>query len=801
MAYQHRRGRYNEPKILSVILSYPDLSMFKINAFVLLLSIALRCVPVFGQQGFPYCESFQGEIERQQTVLGGTAKLFDGVLRLTEAVMDQNGYVYIDVPFSSRFGVKASFEYFSYGGDGADGLSVFLFDGSTNGFSPGGFGGSLGYAPRQGTTGLSRAYMGIGFDSFGNFGNTSSGKSGGFPGQENLLHPNSIVVRGPGQGSTGYPFIAGVKTNEGGQNGLPADQRFPISSGGIGTRRVTDSDAPGYRKVLVKLAPHESGLGFMLDVEMIFTTVRGNPRQISLLENVRYAFPAPETLKIGFAASTGGQTNIHEIRNLLVEVADEDQLTFPTTEPVEDLIVCLGQENFLELPEENINLPNEDSRIACVRFFASQEDIPNQISDPCLVGSCGDTGGVLELQAGTFRYLGQAGEFSFTPSEGFTGSEVEAYYTVTDNYGKTSEGSLVNLEVYTAPEPITLMVNDLPLQRLQACPDEEIILSVYSVEPLIAFEWFLDGAPLPGETSPELVVTNPGRYSGRVTSFQGCRLLTDTTEVFFPEFPDLEIEPTVIICNPEVFPDMRQYIVDYDGEAYDYQMESEQGEIFENDSITGIATEGVFLLRVKPKELDCWSNPVTFRVVVPDEPLEAAFDYVLNATGLKEEAPDGILADDRIRFLDQSAGLPRSWEWDFGDGTVSNQRSPAHVFGEKGDFLVTLTVGTGPDCESTYQMTITIRRTYRVMFPTGFTPTRSEDRFFIPKMKGIASMDLKVFSPWGEFLFQTTDMNGDGWDGTLNGEPLPPGTYAYRADFETTRGEKVSRSGKFLLIR
>lgn len=801
MAYQHRRGRYNEPKILSVILSYPDLSMFKINAFVLLLSIALRCVPVFGQQGFPYCESFQGEIERQQTVLGGTAKLFDGVLRLTEAVMDQNGYVYIDVPFSSRFGVKASFEYFSYGGDGADGLSVFLFDGSTNGFSPGGFGGSLGYAPRQGTTGLSRAYMGIGFDSFGNFGNTSSGKSGGFPGQENLLHPNSIVVRGPGQGSTGYPFIAGVKTNEGGQNGLPADQRFPISSGGIGTRRVTDSDAPGYRKVLVKLAPHESGLGFMLDVEMIFTTVRGNPRQISLLENVRYAFPAPETLKIGFAASTGGQTNIHEIRNLLVEVADEDQLTFPTTEPVEDLIVCLGQENFLELPEENINLPNEDSRIACVRFFASQEDIPNQISDPCLVGSCGDTGGVLELQAGTFRYLGQAGEFSFTPSEGFTGSEVEAYYTVTDNYGKTSEGSLVNLEVYTAPEPITLMVNDLPLQRLEACPDEEIILSVYSVEPLIAFEWFLDGAPLPGETSPELVVTNPGRYSGRVTSFQGCRLLTDTTEVFFPEFPDLEIEPTVIICNPEVFPDMRQYIVDYDGEAYDYQMESEQGEIFENDSITGIATEGVFLLRVKPKELDCWSNPVTFRVVVPDEPLEAAFDYVLNATGLKEEAPDGILADDRIRFLDQSAGLPRSWEWDFGDGTVSNQRSPAHVFGEKGDFLVTLTVGTGPDCESTYQMTITIRRTYRVMFPTGFTPTRSEDRFFIPKMKGIASMDLKVFSPWGEFLFQTTDMNGDGWDGTLNGEPLPPGTYAYRADFETTRGEKVSRSGKFLLIR
>lgn len=773
--------------------------MPKIYLIAFLIVTTFLPYSVKGQQGFPYCESFQGQIEREQTVFGGDARLFDGVLRLTEAVMDQSGYVYIDIPFSSRFGVKASFEYFSYGGDGADGLTVFLFDGASNFFAPGGFGGSLGYAPRMGGTGLTRAYMGVGFDSFGNFGNTSEGKIGGFPGQAIQLHPNSIVVRGPGQGTNGYPFVAGVKTNEGGMLGLPEDQRFPISSGGIGTRRVTDPDQPGYRKVIVKLRPKDSGIGFELDVEMIFTTVRGNPRQISLLENIDYPYPAPETLKIGFAASTGGQTNIHEIRNLLVEVADEDNLQQPEAAPLEDLVVCLGQENFLELPADLIQLKNDNSRISCMNFFQTQEEISEQIADPCLQDDCESR--VLRLQEGDFKYLGQGGRFSFTPDEEFSGDVVQVFYTVTDNYGKTSIGDPLTLRVNEAPDPVTVFINDLPLDSLAACPGDEVELSLYSADEVSELEWYLDGELLEGQTGLDLTITGPGEYQARAISAQGCPLISGSVQINYPEFPELEIPSTIFVCQPDLFPDIRSYITAFDGDLFDYQIENEAGDTFENQAIPEINMEGLYYLRVKPKEIDCWSDPVTFRLSVPDEPLEASFDYVLNATGLKEEAPEGILADDRIRFLDQSSGSPQSWQWDFGDGNTSNQRSPAHVFGDKGEFLVTLTVQTGPDCEASYQMLITITRTYRVMFPSGFTPTREEDNFFVPKTKGIAEMDLKIFSAWGEFLYQTTDLNGDGWDGTLEGNPLPPGTYAYRADFLTTRGEQVTRSGKFLLIR
>lgn len=97
--------------------------------------------PSLGQIGFPYCETFQTPGTQAKTIFGGDARLTEGVLRLTSNQNDQRGFVYIDVPFPSSYGLKVEFEFFIYGGIGlfqADGLSMYLFDGDTPNFSPGG---------------------------------------------------------------------------------------------------------------------------------------------------------------------------------------------------------------------------------------------------------------------------------------------------------------------------------------------------------------------------------------------------------------------------------------------------------------------------------------------------------------------------------------------------------------------------------------------------------------------------------------------------------------------------------------
>jgi gliding motility-associated-like protein len=87
------------------------------------------------------------------------------------------------------------------------------------------------------------------------------------------------------------------------------------------------------------------------------------------------------------------------------------------------------------------------------------------------------------------------------------------------------------------------------------------------------------------------------------------------------------------------------------------------------------------------------------------------------------------------------------------------------------------------------------------MVPTGFTPEIEPNLYFTPKYKGLVSIELLIFNLWGELIFQTDELNGPGWDGTLNGELLEPGIFSYRFNGVATDGEVVKKGGKFKLIR
>jgi PKD repeat protein len=79
-------------------------------------------------------------------------------------------------------------------------------------------------------------------------------------------------------------------------------------------------------------------------------------------------------------------------------------------------------------------------------------------------------------------------------------------------------------------------------------------------------------------------------------------------------------------------------------------------------------------------------------------PCQAAFTYYSDSTG----------SGNTIHFIDQSSGNIVSWNWDFGDGTVSVEQNPVHTYGSSGYFMVTLTVGSpNQSCFSTIADTIT----------------------------------------------------------------------------------------------
>lgn len=64
----------------------------------------------------------------------------------------------------------------------------------------------------------------------------------------------------------------------------------------------------------------------------------------------------------------------------------------------------------------------------------------------------------------------------------------------------------------------------------------------------------------------------------------------------------------------------------------------------------------------------------------------------------------GIYENEVVSFFDNSTGLPTSWLWDFGDGNISTQKNPTHVYGKMGGYTINLTVknDVGSDTISKY---------------------------------------------------------------------------------------------------
>lgn len=200
---------------------------------------------------FPISESFSGAQPADWTIAGnavwGTMVSGDKTLELTSATTNQSGLGFYDVSFPSSLGIVAQFKYYSGGGSGADGLSFFLVDGdqvSSTTIHTGATGGALGYA--QSTTGtpvdgVPHAYLGIGFDEFGNFVTTSGGMSGGLPNPV----PNSVGLRGSGNGTTGYTYLTSTNVNS----------KFGQTiNGGWRTVRVTVTPGSGNATIRVEMS-------------------------------------------------------------------------------------------------------------------------------------------------------------------------------------------------------------------------------------------------------------------------------------------------------------------------------------------------------------------------------------------------------------------------------------------------------------------------------------------------------------------------------------------------------------------
>jgi gliding motility-associated-like protein len=161
-----------------------------------------------------------------------------------------------------------------------------------------------------------------------------------------------------------------------------------------------------------------------------------------------------------------------------------------------------------------------------------------------------------------------------------------------------------------------------------------------------------------------------------------------------------------------------------------------------------------------------------------------------------------------VNFNNTSVGAT-GYVWNFGDGNLSNEEFPQHMFqGTNDGYTITLIASTSMGCMDSTSVTIgaNLGATYYV--PNTFTPDGDKfNQVFLPTFStGVSSegYEMVIYNRWGEVMFETHNMQV-GWDGSygLEGLDCPTGTYTYKIAFISIGStfEKKVLTGHVNLLR
>ncbi len=123
-----------------------------------------------------------------------------------------------------------------------------------------------------------------------------------------------------------------------------------------------------------------------------------------------------------------------------------------------------------------------------------------------------------------------------------------------------------------------------------------------------------------------------------------------------------------------------------------------------------------------------------------------------------------------------NAGNPlASWLWSTG------QRSKSISINAPGVYHATVSIN---NCKATDS--IEVANDCYIDIPNAFTPNGDGiNDYFLPRQllaRGLTMFKMNIYNRWGQLIFESTTLDGSGWDGRLNGVEQPVGVYVYSID-------------------
>lgn len=575
-------------------------------------------VPVAEAQmaSFPITESFQNstaldwifkrqylatniktvsELLTSDPLAGVGDKPGEGWLRLTDTKTatpyskTQKGYAIYNKAYPATDGIVVKFKYAAWGGTGTnnpsigdiggDGFTFFLLDGSVENPGIGSPGGALGYhsdpskvSPNL-VPGVTKAYVGIGFDEIGNF-SLNKANDSITPDAPGTAKANSVVIRGAGNGSCMastacpsepyyYRYLKGVwlntisgsstvQTNFAKWSGTPSTCTSTVSppnycddDSGRELARATARDVEISiinEKITVKI-DFKGTIGLKTIIDKFDLKTAPNQNVLGGL---------PSTFKMGFSAATQGATNIHEIRG--VTVYKPANLSIKKTSDKMEVSPGEALKYTIEINNDDTNaidglVINDPvpASLTNVTWTCSATDDPAYPGTSC--GTSNGTGNTVSLNAKVAKKgkitIVVDGTVSSAPTVSMDNTASFVLPTGYVNLDNAMSASVSPAPTIKATPP---KIIEQPKDQLINSGETATLNVVAMGYPAPTYQWYKvnpDGSrtPVSGATSATLSTTEAGKYQVDVTG-SGTTIQSVVAEVKIHQFPTITTAPT-----------------------------------------------------------------------------------------------------------------------------------------------------------------------------------------------------------------------------------------------------------------
>lgn len=440
-----------------------------------------------------------------------------------------------------------------------------------------------------------------------------------------------------------------------------------------------------------------------------------------------------------------------------------------------------GTENLLI--ELNYPDPCGDDNFVAVELFIQDVD-PLEATIDDIEVHC-----PLEEVELTVNITGGLPAYTYDWDTGGTDPSIIVSPGVTTTYTVTVNDICIGIPVtvsgtITVPVYPPLDVNTTPDTSV-LCPNTPLVLisEPFGGEGTYTYEWFDGGTLLSTgsfvNVSPFVTTT----YTLVITDGCGTELTKEITVTVIASVLELEMSPDQLICPGDTA------------------------------NIWVIATEGLgdytyYWMHSGETTPDVDVNPnytTTYTVSVEDACHTYSIEGITTVEVVRPDANFNILSNDPmenllVSFQNTSVGGV-TWDWDLGNGDVSNLHSPSSTYSPWGWYEITLIAYNEIGCSDTVTKPLYVKPEFYFYAPNAFTPDDGRfNNYYGVSVIGATDFRFQIFNRWGELIYETTDQYFK-WDGTYNGHNVPDDVVVYKVQITDREYQIYEYEGMITILR